>query len=180
MTKRNIITEDISNQAKRVKLILMDCDGVLTDGKLYYSSAGEEIKTFNVKDGQGIVTWHNAGFKSGIITGRSSTILKRRADELQMSFLKQNSENKVNDFNEIIEDLLIDPDEVAYIGDDIPDIELLKLVGFSVGVCDSADEVLENVSYKTSANGGYGAVREVIDLIIKCKSLKKFDSRLTS
>ncbi len=164
------LSKDILERAKKVKLLLMDCDGVLTDGRLFFSEKGEELKVFNVKDGQGLVLWHSAGFHSGVITGRESNMLERRASELGIHYLKQSSKNKVEDFKAILNDLNIRTDEVAYIGDDIPDIELLGLVGFPVAVADSAEELLSSVVYITLQNGGYGAVREVINLLLKSKS----------
>src|SRR4051794_419896 len=91
----------VIERAKKIKLLLMDCDGVLTDGRLYYSNIGESLKVFHVRDGQGIVMWHRAGFESGIITGRKSEIVIKRANELGMSYIKVNSQDKVSDFTEI-------------------------------------------------------------------------------
>lgn len=163
------LSEDVIKRAKQVKLLLMDCDGVLTDGRLYYSEKGEEIKVFHVRDGQGLVSWHQAGFRSGIITGRKSKVLEVRATELGIDFLRQGSEDKLNDFEEIIQDLGISRDETAYIGDDIVDIMLLKNVGFSIAVADAVKEVISQVNYITNSKGGFGAVREVIDLMFNSK-----------
>ncbi len=169
-----IIDKDISVRASKVKLVLMDCDGVLTDGRLYYSGTGEELKVFNVKDGQGIVSWHKAGYKSGIISGRDSEAVKKRAVELGISYIKQNSQDKTQCFSEILLREKISEDEVAFIGDDIGDIDLLKIVGFPVAVADAAQELTSFVIYKTKANGGYGAVREVTDLLLNSKDQKSF------
>jgi 3-deoxy-D-manno-octulosonate 8-phosphate phosphatase (KDO 8-P phosphatase) len=168
MNKQNI-NEDVIDRAKKIKLLLMDCDGVLTDGKLYYSERGEELKVFHVRDGQGLVLWHQAGFRSGIITGRKSEILKVRANELRIDFLKQNSKDKLKDFEEIKREANVSAEEVAYIGDDVVDILLLKKVGFAVSVSDAIEEVLLEVNYITRSKGGLGAVREVIDLIFHSK-----------
>lgn len=154
--------------AKKVKLLLMDCDGVLTDGRLYFSERGEELKVFHVRDGQGIVMWHQAGFRSGIITGRDAEqIITRRATELGIHYVKAWSVDKVADFEEILADANVTPDEAAFIGDDFGDIELLKNVGFPVAVGDAVSEVKEAARFVTQNNGGRGAVREVTDLLLK-------------
>lgn len=167
------LDEELREKAAKVKLLLMDCDGVLTDGRLYYSNKGEELKVFNVKDGQGIVMWHRAGFKSGIISGRSSKIVAMRAAELEMHYIKIGSQDKVKDFEEILESAGVKPEEVAYIGDDLPDIGLMKKVGLAIAVNDSAYEVITEANYVTKSNGGLGAIREVTDLILKTKALKQ-------
>ena len=149
----------------------MDCDGVLTDGRLYFSPRGEELKVFHVRDGQGLVSWHRAGYVSGIISARNSPIVNTRATELGISFVKQNSSDKAGDLKHILDKSKITYDEVAFIGDDIGDIDILKIVGFPVAVSDAVYEVLETVQYKTSALGGYGAVRELTDLLLFSKSL---------
>lgn len=169
MLSKTNLSNDSLNRAAKIKLLLMDCDGVLTDGRLYYSSNGEELKVFNVKDGQGIVSWHSAGFKSGIITGRDSIAVEKRAKELGMSFVRLGSRDKTKDFYDILDVMNISAEEVAFVGDDVADIDLLKIVGFSVGVADSVREVLEIVNYITTKNGGCGAVREVTDLLLKSK-----------
>jgi 3-deoxy-D-manno-octulosonate 8-phosphate phosphatase (KDO 8-P phosphatase) len=145
----------------------MDCDGVLTDGRLYFSARGEEMKVFDVRDGQGIVLWHKAGFKSGIISGRDSgEIIQRRADELGIEFVRATSSDKVGDFEDIILSLGIGPESVAYIGDDVGDVELMKRVGFAVAVADAVEETKGVAAYVTIAKCGRGAVREVIDMLL--------------
>ncbi len=148
----------------------MDCDGVLTDGRLYFSASGEAMKAFDVRDGQGIAMWHDAGFDSGIISGRDSGgIIAARAKELGIRYIREGSNDKVADFQEIILDTGIQPEEVAYIGDDIGDISLMKMIGFPVAVADAVDSAKDCASYITKKNGGEGAVRELIDLILKAK-----------
>ncbi len=145
----------------------MDCDGVLTDGRLYFSASGEEMKVFDVRDGQGIVSWHRAGFRSGIISGRgASEIIQKRADELAIEFVRTSSRDKVQDFQEIIRSLAIQASNVAYIGDDVGDIELMRRVGFAVAVADAVPQTKAVAAYTTNAKGGRGAVREVIDLLL--------------
>lgn len=146
---------------------MMDCDGVLTDGRLYFSAHGEEMKVFDVRDGQGIVSWHKAGFKSGIISGRGAAeIIRTRAKELGIEIVRTGSKNKVADLEEILAELKIDAASVAYIGDDVGDIEIMKRVGYAIAVADAVDEVKAIAGYVTTACGGRGAVREVIDLLI--------------
>jgi 3-deoxy-D-manno-octulosonate 8-phosphate phosphatase (KDO 8-P phosphatase) len=162
---------DVVNQPANIRLLLMDCDGVLTDGRLYFSNQGEVIKAFNVRDGQGIVSWHAAGFQSGIISGRDAgAIIQTRADELGMKYVRTGSKDKVADFHEIITQARVTADETAFIGDDVGDLELMKLVGFSISVADAVDEVKAVARYITAKNGGEGALREVIDLILRAKT----------
>lgn len=149
----------------------MDCDGVLTDGRLYFSARGEEMKVFHVRDGQGLVMWHQAGFRSGIITGRDAeTIIRKRADEIGIHYVKARSDDKIRDLEEILAEAGVTAEETAFIGDDIGDLGLLGKVGLSVGVADAVAEVLASVMYVTKANGGNGAVRELTDLLLKSKA----------
>lgn len=158
------------SSARAVKLLLMDCDGVMTDGRLYFSGRGEELKVFHVRDGQGIVTWHRAGFKSGIISGRDAgAVIRKRADELGMEFVRVRSADKIKDFQEIIASAGVTAEETAFIGDDIGDIELMKTVGFPVAVADAVEETKAAAAYITNLAGGHGAVREVIDLLLHSK-----------
>ena len=145
----------------------MDCDGVLTDGRLYFSARGEELKVFHVRDGQGLSTWHKAGFKSGIISGRDAgDIIRKRAEELGINYVFVKSPDKIADFEKIIADAGVEPSEVAFVGDDIGDLELMKRVGFAVAVADAVKEVREAAQYITQSKGGHGAIREVTDLLI--------------
>lgn len=161
------ISQEVLERAKKVKLLLMDCDGVLTDGRLYFSNDGEELKVFHVHDGQGLSNWHKAGFKSGIITGRKSKMLERRVNELGIHYLIQNSKNKIEDFERILDESGVSVDEVAYVGDDLSDLKLLKLVNLPIAVANCVDAIKEAVIYITNKNGGSGAIREVIDMLLK-------------
>ncbi len=166
------LTPDIILRAKKIRLLLMDCDGVLTDGRLYFTESGEVMKVFHVRDGQGLALWHKAGFQSGIISGRDAKkILDKRSTELGMHYVKVCSFDKTKDFADILQDANVTPEEVAYIGDDIGDIRLMEKVGLPVAVADAVSEVFSFVVYKTKANGGFGAVREVIDLLLKAKEI---------
>jgi len=151
----------------KIQLLLMDCDGVLTDGRLYFSPRGEEMKVFDVRDGQGIVLWHRAGFKSGIISGRgASEIINKRAEELGIAFVRTSSPDKVRDLEAIVDELGLAMNEVAFIGDDIGDVDVMKRVGFAVAVADAVDETKAVAAYVTKATGGRGAVREVVDMLL--------------
>lgn len=161
------VTKEFIERAKKVKLLLMDCDGVLTDGKLYFSANGEELKTFHVHDGQGISNWHKAGFQSGIITGRESEILKRRAEELSINYLIQNSRDKLKDLKKILNESGHSVEEVAYMGDDLSDLEVLKAVNLPIAVGNCVAELKRSVLYLTNKDGGVGAVREIVDLLLK-------------
>ncbi len=172
MKNNLLINDDILIRARKIKLLLMDCDGVLTDGRLYYTESGEQMKVFNVRDGQGIVSWHKAGFRSGIISGRDAKkILEARATELGMHYIKARSHDKAKDFLDILQDAEATFDEVAYIGDDIGDICLMEKVGLPIGVANAVSEVLPYAVYKTEAKGGFGAVREITDLLLRAKDI---------
>ena len=160
----------IEERARKIKLLLMDCDGVLTDGRLYFSERGEELKVFHARDGQGIVNWHRAGFRSGIISGRSSPIVELRAKQLGIGFILQGRNEKVSALNEILAAASVTADEVAYVGDDSPDIEVMQLVGLAVAVGDAHDTVKVAAHHMTRLNGGCGAVREAIDMLLDTKT----------
>jgi len=161
---------DITGRARGIKLLLMDCDGVLTDGRLYFGPSGEELKVFHVRDGQGIVAWHAAGFRSGIISGRNSAIVEMRGSQLGVEFVRQGIDDKVAVLDEIAAAAGVSYEEVAFIGDDTPDIPVLELVGLGVAVADAVDEVKAAAHLITNKKGGYGPVRELIDLILTSKS----------
>ena len=160
------LTSEILGRARRIKLLLMDCDGVLTDGRLYFGPAGEELKVFHVRDGQGLVEWHAAGFRSGIISGRNSPIVELRARQLGIEFIRQGCSDKASAFNEILAEAGITADEAAFVGDDTPDIPAMAAAGLSVAVADAAPDVLVAAQYITGTPGGQGAVRETIDLLL--------------
>lgn len=169
---KTILTDDVIARAKKIKLLLLDCDGVLTDGRLYFTESGEAMKVFHVRDGQGLALWHKAGFHSGIISGRDAQkILERRATELGIRYIKACSLDKAKDFADILQDAKVTAEEVAYIGDDVGDICLLKKVGLPVAVADAVSEVFPYIIYRTENRGGRGAVREVTDLLLKAKNI---------
>jgi len=159
----------LERRASRIKLLLMDCDGVLTDGRLWLTDDGDEQKSFNTHDGLGLSLLHRAGLKSGIITGRSSKALTRRAKELGVEFLHQGDANKIAAFEQLLQQAGIDEDEVAFVGDDLPDIPIMRRAELAVAVADAVMETRSVAHYVTRAKGGRGAVREVIELILKAQ-----------
>jgi 3-deoxy-D-manno-octulosonate 8-phosphate phosphatase (KDO 8-P phosphatase) len=159
-------------------MILFDVDGVLCSGDITYIDDGREIKTFDVQDGMGITLARMAGLKTGIITGRKSLAIKKRADELKIDVLKQGSFNKLEPYSEIKQEFALEDREICYMGDDLLDIPILTLAGFSVSVPNAREEVKSICDYVATARGGRGAVREVIDLILKRQG--KFEQLLDS
>lgn len=150
-----------------IKLMIIDVDGVLTDGRIFCSDSGEEQKVFHVKDGSGIAYWHRAGHKSAIISGRTSRAVEHRAKELGISDVYQGALFKLDAYEKIIEKHKVKDNEVCYIGDDLIDMPVLRRVGFSVAVTGSPNEVLNLVDYVTKTPGGGGAVREVVEKVLK-------------
>lgn len=169
MLRMSDLSPELAERLRRIKLLLMDCDGVLTDGRLYFGPTGEELKAFHARDGQGLVMWHAAGFRSGIITGRTSPIVDMRARQLGVSFIYQGRKEKVSALNDLILEAGVIREEVAYIGDDTPDAEVFPFVGLAVAVADAHDAVCTAAHLVTRADGGRGAVREVIDLLLSAK-----------
>jgi 3-deoxy-D-manno-octulosonate 8-phosphate phosphatase (KDO 8-P phosphatase) len=161
--------DDIERRASRIKLVLMDCDGVLTDGRLWLTEAGEEQKSFNTHDGLGLSLLHRADLKSGIISGRNSRAVSRRAEELGIEFVRQGDPEKNAAFDEILEQAGVEESEVAFIGDDLTDIPLMQRVELAVAVADAVMETRSVAHYVTQRRGGRGAVREVIELILKAQ-----------
>lgn len=164
-----IRSEEGKNRVSSIKLLIMDCDGVLTDGRLYFGPTGEELKVFHARDGQGIVDWHAAGFRSGIISGRNSPIVEMRARQLGIEFIYQGRKEKISAFHEMIAAAGVSADEVAFIGDDTPDAEVFPLVGLAVAVGDAHDAVKAAAHHVTNKPGGQGAVRELIDVLLELK-----------
>lgn len=157
-------------RARKIKLLLMDVDGVLTDGRIYYLPSPRgglfETKTFHSRDGLGIRLAHEAGLKTGIITGRSSPALEHRVKELGIHFLQQDALDKLVPYDKIRRAARLEDEEVCYIGDDIVDLPLLQRVGLAVGVGDGDQRLRRYVHYCTRRPGGAGAVRETIELIL--------------
>ena len=157
----------IERRASHIKLLLMDCDGVLTDGRLWLTDDGDEQKSFNTHDGLGLSLLHRAGLKSGIITGRSSRAVARRAQELGVEFVCQGNPDKTAAFEQLLQQAGVDENEVAFVGDDLPDIPIMNRAELAVAVADAVEETRSVAHYVTRAKGGRGAVREVIEIILK-------------
>ena len=155
----------------KIKMILMDMDGCLTNGQIIYSSSGEDIKVFHVHDGYGLTRGLQHGLKFAVISGKESAVNKRRMERLKIHHLYEGIDDKLVPFEELKKLYGFKNDEFAYIGDDEFDIPLLKKVGFSCCPNSAVDEVKKHVHYVCKKNGGEGAVREMIDKILKAKKL---------
>ena len=153
-------------QAKKIKLFITDVDGVLTDGRIVLGNDGEELKFFHVHDGLGIKLAQKAGIKTAIITGRESKLVARRAGELEISEVHQNIKDKLAVFDDLLAKYGISEENVAYIGDDLNDLPILKRVGLPLTVANGVQKVKDTADYVTEKAGGQGAVREVIELIL--------------
>lgn len=156
-------------RCRRIKMILSDVDGVLTDGGVIFDNQGIETKRFHIRDGLGIKLWMRAGFEFGILTARTSHIVKVRTNELGVSLVRQGFEEKLPIAREIMKTHGLEPENVCFIGDDLTDIPVIKSVGMGVAVADAADEVAAASDYQTKRAGGQGAVRETVELILKAK-----------
>ncbi|MBC8208762.1 MAG: 3-deoxy-D-manno-octulosonate 8-phosphate phosphatase [Desulfobulbaceae bacterium] len=160
-------------RAKDIKLLLLDVDGVLTDGTLLYSNNGQESKAFHTQDGFGLRLLHEAGIETGIITARTSETVSRRATELGIHHLHLGIRNKLDAFREISKQTGHKPFEIAYMGDDWLDLTLLTRVGLAVSPANGVVEVQDVCHYTTSLSGGQGAVREVCALLLRAKGLDR-------
>lgn len=162
---------DVLQRASRVQAIFMDVDGVLTRGLIVYDDAGGELKHFNALDGQGIKLAHLAGIRTGVITARESQAVRRRARELGMASATLACEKKLPAFRAVAAELGLEPEQFCYIGDDLPDVPVLRRAGLAVAVVNAVDEARDAAHYITTRHGGEGAVREVIDLVLRARGL---------
>jgi 3-deoxy-D-manno-octulosonate 8-phosphate phosphatase (KDO 8-P phosphatase) len=167
----NMSEKELSKIAKNIKFLILDVDGVLTDGGIILDNKGNEFKTFHVRDGHGIKMLIRAGIHVAIITGRHSRVVERRAHELGVTELFQKCYDKRVAYRQIAEKYSLSNNEIAYVGDDIVDIPILKKAGFPVVVADADDEVKAAAMMVTKMRGGRGAVREVCDFLLKAKGL---------
>jgi 3-deoxy-D-manno-octulosonate 8-phosphate phosphatase (KDO 8-P phosphatase) len=169
------ISPGLKKRAAQIKVLLMDVDGTMTDGGVTLLSQTDgtalEIKTFDAHDGQGLTLAQTAGLRTGCITGRESSALLRRAREMKMEFIYMKQPLKMPAYEEILEKAEVLDSAVAFIGDDLPDIPLLRRAGLAVAVADAVPEVKQAAHYTTRARGGRGAVRETIELILKSKGV---------
>ncbi len=157
-----------------IKLLLLDVDGVLTDGKITYSDSGEEIKSFNSKDGLGIRLLMDSGIRVGIITGRKSDALSHRCNNLGINLLFDGIEDKIKAFNTILKKTKLAASQTAFAGDDLPDLGVMQLAGLSISPADAHPQVRQFADMVTMQDGGKGAVREICDEILKAQD--KFDA----
>ncbi|MEZ0323637.1 MAG: HAD-IIIA family hydrolase [Hydrogenothermaceae bacterium] len=157
----------MEKKVRKIRWAFFDVDGVLTDGKIILDGNGNEIKNFNVKDGIGIYMLRLADIKTGIISGRNSKAVEKRAQELKIDIVIQGSYDKLKDYKKLKEEYNFSDEEVMFMGDDIVDLPILTKVGFAVTVPNAPQEVKEICHYITKSRGGFGAVREVCDLILK-------------
>lgn len=164
--------------AQKIKLLLLDVDGVLTDGRLYYGNAGEELKAFDIQDGLGIKLLQRGGVNVGIITGRSSDLVKRRAKELSIDPLVQGREDKLTALNQLLENMNIGFEEIAFVGDDLPDLAVIRRVGLGITPANGNHILASQALWQTKRSGGNGAVREVAELILHAQG--KLESLLAS
>ena len=169
------ISPALKQRAKQIEVLLMDVDGTMTDGSVTLLSQIDgtalEIKTFDAHDGQGLTLAHTAGLRTGCITGRESAALMRRAQEMKMEFIYMKQPLKMPAYEEILRKAGVKDSAVAFVGDDLPDIPLMRRVGLAIAVGDAVPEVKKTAHYTTKALAGHGAVREAIELILRSKGI---------
>jgi len=170
---KTIPKKEILTAAKKIKLLILDVDGVLTDGSIILDNFGNELKSFHVRDGHGIKMLMKAGIHVALITGRQSKVVEKRADELGIRDVFQKCYDKTTAYDQLARKYSLDYSEIAYIGDDVVDIPVLKRSGLSVVVADADDETKALAQFITTKGGGRGAVREICDLLLKAKGLWK-------
>jgi 3-deoxy-D-manno-octulosonate 8-phosphate phosphatase (KDO 8-P phosphatase) len=167
---------ELLERTKQIKMLLLDVDGVLTDGRLYFSNQGDEFKTFNTLDGHGIKLLQKSGVKVGIITGRSSNLVAKRAADLGIKILIQGREDKWDSLQEILREYPVNLHEIAFMGDDWPDLTVMCRIGLALSPANAHSSVAERSHWQSQARGGEGAVREACDLIMKAQD--SFDESL--
>jgi YrbI family 3-deoxy-D-manno-octulosonate 8-phosphate phosphatase len=166
----------VAQRCQTIELLLCDVDGVLTDGRVILDNQGIESKQFHIRDGLGIRLWQRAGGKFGLITGRSSNVVKLRAVELDIHIVRQGADDKLSVAQGILSELKLKPEQVGYIGDDLPDLPVVRYVGLGVAVADACAELKQAAHHVTTAAGGFGAVRETIELVLK--SQRRWDDAI--
>ena len=159
--------EHLKERIRKIKLVIFDNDGVLTDGRIVYGDYGDEIKFFDVQDGFGMTLLQRAGLHTAILSARKSRINLRRSKELSVDKIYQNAFDKLKTFEKALKKFKLRAEEVCYVGDDLIDLPVLKRVGFAVAVANAVEEVKKAVHYCTERSGGRGAVRELADLLLK-------------
>lgn len=159
----------IAARCRAIELILADVDGVLTDGAIVFDNQGIELKRFHIRDGLAIQLWQRGGGRFGIITGRTSHIVEIRAAELGISLVRQGIDDKLSVARGLMDELGLRAEQVAYIGDDLPDLAVVQKVGLGIAVADACSELREAAHYVTTLAGGQGAVREVVEMVLKAQ-----------
>jgi 3-deoxy-D-manno-octulosonate 8-phosphate phosphatase (KDO 8-P phosphatase) len=159
----------MEERLKKIKLLILDADGVLTDGRIIFDANGVESKFFNVKDGHGIKMLQRSGIEVGIISGRESVVVTNRALELGINHVYQRCHDKLNPYRKMLADTGFSDEEAAYMGDDLIDIPVLRRAGFAAAPADAVAEVFPFVHFVAKNRGGWGAVREVCDLLLKAQ-----------
>ena len=172
------LSPEVINKLKKIRLLLLDVDGVLTDGKLYFSEEGQESKAFSTLDGHGIKMLKKSGVEVGIITGRKSQLVTRRAQDLGVSLLVQGREDKFVALQELLVDFPCDLQDIAFMGDDYPDLTVMTRVGLALTVPNAAAPVCERAHWISQRKGGDGAVREACDIIMQAQNT--YESSLSS
>lgn len=167
---------ELHERAARIKLLLLDVDGVLTDGRLYFGNQGEEFKSFSTLDGQGIKALQKTGVKVGIITGRTSNLVARRASDLGITILVQGREDKWEALQDILQEHPVALEQIAFMGDDWPDLAVMTRAGLALTVANAHSSVVERAHWQSRECGGEGAVRAACDLIMKAQGT--FDTAL--
>ena len=157
---------DISQRAHAIKLLALDVDGVLTDGRIYYGNEGEELKSFSIKDGLGIKLLQKDGIEVVLITGRSSEIVTRRARELGIKEVIQGREDKITALREVCSARQLQPEQCAYMGDDLPDLGAVRAAGIGMAPADAASQLLEAADWVSDSRGGAGAVRQACEQLL--------------
>ena len=160
----------VLERARRIRLLVLDVDGVLTDGRLFLSASGEELKVFHVRDGSGLVAVRRAGIEVAIVSGRDSPAVTRRAAELGIRHVRQGVADKGEELDRLLAELGVDAAETACVGDDTPDLPMLRRAGLAIGVTDAHPALLEAAHWITRSPGGHGAVREVCDLLLSARA----------
>lgn len=172
-TLYGMVNESVLVNAKKIKLLVCDVDGVFSDGRIYLGNDGEELKAFHTKDGFGIKALGDSGVDIAIITGRRSAIVAKRMAALNVKHIIQGQEDKLPALLALAKELDINIDEISYIGDDMPDLPCIMQVGLGIAVNDAHPMVVAKADYTTFTRGGFGAVREVCDLIMQCQNSLK-------
>jgi N-acylneuraminate cytidylyltransferase len=167
-----MISNELNEKLKKVKLLVMDVDGVLTDSGMYYNEKGEELKKFSTRDGMGITLLRINGIKTAIITSENSPIARARANKLKIDYVILNNKNKIEALKELLEQSNVDKSECAYMGDDINDYEAMQHIEVSACPSDSVDSIRNAATYICAHDGGKGAVREFAELILKSKNIE--------